>query len=412
MILLKRTPSLIIKSAFFTALVWACTQSCNSGAPCFGQPPSIEAKQTTQELSVDQKVKRHGELLEALREKIRLITEAEMRFYLDGAEESYTWRDKWDTNVAALKPIREEFESLAVDLFINHGNVEGIPESLPETVFSVREQLLKTDHDADTIAVLKGLLKIEPDMDQLKLDLGLALLKTNQFVEANEIIDTITPNSLKNLKRADNKLLSIRAALQTEYEKEKKILADEADDDLPRVELTTTKGPIIVELFENEAPDTVGNFIHLVESGFYTDVIFHRVIAGFMAQTGLASLGSNGYSMKDPGYSIYDEIKGGRSHFYGYLSMAKTDQPDSGGSQFFITYEPTVFLDGRHTVFGRVIKGMENAGRLLPTHETKEEKDKPPEEVVIESVTPDRILTAKVIRKRNHEYRPNKVILE
>lgn len=412
MILLKRTPSLILKVAFFTALVWVGAQSNNFTRHCLGQSPEADAAGSPQPLTVQQKVKRHGELLEAMREKIRLIIEAEMRFYLDGEEESYNWRDQWDTNVAALQPIREEFESLAVDLFINNEDAQGVPDSLPETVFLVREQLLKTDRDADTITILKRLRKIKPDIDQLKLDLGLALLKTNQFAQANEIIDSIPPNTLEDLKGADNKLLKIRAPLQTEYEQEKKILAAEANDELPRVELTTTQGPIIVELFENEAPETVGNFIHLVESGFYTDVIFHRVIARFMAQTGLVAFSDRGYAVKEPGYSIYDETKGGRSHFYGYLSMAKTDEPNSGSSQFFITYEPTVFLDRRHTVFGRVIQGMENAGRLQPTHRTKEEKDKPPEEVPIESITPDRILTAKVIRKRDHQYRPNKVTLE
>lgn len=408
-ILLKRTPSLILKVAFFAALAWVSTQSHNSGDHCFGQSSAPAAEK---ELTVQQKVQRHRELLQAMRDKLRLITEAEMRFYLDGAEESYNWSDKWDTNVAALQPIREEFESLAVDLFINHENAEGVPDSLPETVFSVRKQLLETDRDADTIAVLKRLHKLKPEIDQLKLDLGLALLKTNQFAQANEIIDKIPPNKLEDLEGVDNKLLMIRKPLEAAYEQEAKTITAESEDDLPRVELMTTKGPIIVELFENEAPDTVGNFIHLVESGFYTDVIFHRVIARFMAQTGLVTFSSNGYSMKQPGYSIYDETKGGRSHFSGYLSMAKTDQPNSGGGQFFITYEPTVFLDGRHTVFGRVIQGMENAGRLLPTHEMKEEKDKPPEEVAIESITPDRILSAKVIRKRDHEYKPNKVLLE
>ena len=89
--------------------------------------------------------------------------------------------------------------------------------------------------------------------------------------------------------------------------------------------------------------------------------------------------------------------------------MAKTEQPNSGGSQFFITYQPTIFLNGRHTVFGRVIQGMENAGRLEVTHLEKKVKDKPPEEVLIEEVRPDRILTAKVIRKRDHPYLPKKV---
>ncbi len=418
MILLKQTPSLILKVAFFAALVWVSIQSYNPTARCLGQTTVGQASSSDaaatdeQTLTLPQKIQRHKQLLDAMREKIRLITEAELRFYLDGAEASYDWRDTWDTNVAALQPIREEFETLSVDLFINNGDGDEVPESLPETVFSIREKLLETNRDADTIAVLRRLLKIKPDIDQLKLDLGLALIKTNQFAEANEIIDTIPPSTLESLQGADHKLLPIRMALQSKYEQEKETLAAEADDNLPRVELNTTQGPIIVELFENEAPETVGNFIYLVESGFYTDVIFHRVIARFMAQTGLVAYTDRGYHAKNLDYSIYDETKGGRTHFYGYLSMAKTDAPNSGSSQFYITYEPTVFLDGRHTVFGRVIEGMENALRLLPTHETKEKKDEPPEEVMIESVTPDRILTAKVLRKRDHEYRPNKVTLE
>jgi len=408
-ILVKRTPSSILKVTFFAAVVWVAMQSCGPNVICCGQDPSNGSAPTTQTLSFEQKVDRHGELVKAMREKIRLITQAEMRFYLDGAEESYNWSDQWDTAVADLQPLREEFETISVDLYINNEDAISIPDSLPETIFSVRKKLLKTDHDADTIAVLRRLLIAKPDNEQLKLDLGLALLKTNQFTEANEIIDTITPNVLEKLEDADNQLLRIRVPLQRAYEQEKKILAAEADDDLPRVEINTTQGRIIVELFENEAPDTVGNFIQLVELGFYTDVIFHRVISKFMAQTGLVAFRGNGYVIQRPGYSIYDETKGGRGHFYGYLSMAKTDQPNSGSSQFFITYEPTVALNGRHTVFGRVIQGMDNAGRLQPTHEVKEEKDKPPEEVAIESITPDRILSVKVIRKRNHEYRPNQV---
>jgi len=411
-ILLKRTPSFIRKIAFFAMLAWVSVPTCDATSLCFGQSPTNETSPSPPALTVAQKVDRHGELIEAMKDKIRLISEAEMRFYLDGEEESYNWRDQWENAVATLQPLREEFEAIAIDLFINQDSAQGVPDSLPETIFSVRRKLLTTDRDADTIAVLRKLMILKPDNEQLKLDLGLALLKTNRFAEANEIIDSIPPSVLETLDEADDKLLSIRLPLETEYEKEKKILAAEADDDLPRVELTTTKGPIVVELFENEAPDTVGNFVQLVESGFYTDMVFHRVIARFMAQTGTVAQRGDRYAVREPGYLIYDETKGGRGHFYGYLSMAKTDAPNSGGSQFFITYEPTVFLDGRHTVFGRVIQGMENAGRLQPTHKMKEEKDKPPEEVPIETATPDRILTAKVIRKRDHEYRPNKVTLE
>jgi cyclophilin family peptidyl-prolyl cis-trans isomerase len=173
---------------------------------------------------------------------------------------------------------------------------------------------------------------------------------------------------------------------------------------LPRVLLKTTKGRIEVELFENQAPDTVGNFIHLVENGFYTNITFHRVIPGFMAQTG----GYNTEKMpRDPGYSIFDEYeqKEARDHFQGYLSMANANAPHTGSSQFFLTLVPTPHLDGKHTVFGRIVSGQEVLESLVKTHQlTREGEDKE-----IPDVTPDAIISAEVLRKRDHEYRPRKV---
>ncbi len=181
------------------------------------------------------------------------------------------------------------------------------------------------------------------------------------------------------------------------WKAEQKLRAKEAKaDDLPRVKLTTTKGVIVVELFENEAPDTVGNFISLVKSGFYDNLTFHRVIAGFMAQGGCPEGDGTG----GPGYSIYDECDkpGARKHFRGVLSMAKTNAPNSGGSQFFITFRPTPNLNGKHTVFGRVIEGMDVVAKLK--RRDPQAKDAP---------EPDRILKAEVIRDRGHEYLPKKV---
>ncbi len=418
-----RTPSFTLQVAFFVTLAgWSSAFLLPRCPLCIAQSvskPTVSTAQFTapsnsesnHELALDQKVSRYRALLELMRDEIRLITEAKMRFYLDGVDASYNWKDQWETAVETIEPLRAEFETLATDLFINHADDAGVPESLPDAVFAIRRKLLLSDRDADTISVLRRLLRLQPDHDQLKLDLGRVLLKTNQFAQANELIDSIAREVFEKLEGADDDILMVRSQLQSAYEKEKKILAAEAlADDLPRVELMTTQGPVVVELFENEAPDTVGNFIHLVENGFYTDIVFHRVIAGFMAQTGTFVRTGNGYANKSIAYTIYDETRNGRQHFSGYLSMAKTDKPDSGGSQFFITYAPTGFLDGRHTVFGRVIQGMENVGRFEVTFEMKEgEKDKPPKEELIESAIPDRILTAEVIRKRDHQYTPNKV---
>jgi cyclophilin family peptidyl-prolyl cis-trans isomerase len=180
--------------------------------------------------------------------------------------------------------------------------------------------------------------------------------------------------------------------------KEQEIRGAEAEaDDLPRVLLKTSKGEILVELFENEAPQTVGNFVSLVESGFYDGLSFHRVLPGFMAQGGCP----DGDGLGGPGYNIYCECfeKNHRKHFRGSLSMAHGRPRDTGGSQFFITFKRTSHLDGVHTVFGRVIEGIEVLEKIQ-----RRNPDAPgpkPE--------PDKIVEAKVVRKRPHEYKPTKV---
>ena len=114
-------------------------------------------------------------------------------------------------------------------------------------------------------------------------------------------------------------------------------------------------GDIVIELFDKEAPGTVQNFIDLINKGFYNGLRFHRVIPGFVAQGGCP----NGNGTGGPGYTIKDELVGNpHKHERGALSMAHRG-PNTGGSQFFIVYEPQPHLDGVHTVFGKVIEGMD-----------------------------------------------------
>jgi len=167
---------------------------------------------------------------------------------------------------------------------------------------------------------------------------------------------------------------------------------------LPRVELTTSKGKIVLELFENEAPNTVANFISLVEKGFYNGVIFHRVLPTFMAQGGDPS----GTGRGGPGYTIDDECGNRfpqyRKHFRGSISMANAG-PNTNGSQFFLTFVPTSFLDGRHTVFGRIVEGFEvlaDIQRVDPSDEDAKISE------------PDKIVEAKVLNKRDHAYEVKK----
>jgi cyclophilin family peptidyl-prolyl cis-trans isomerase len=171
--------------------------------------------------------------------------------------------------------------------------------------------------------------------------------------------------------------------------------AEAKADDLPRVKLTTTKGEIVIELFENEAPETVGNFISLVEKGFYDKLTFHRVLKNFMAQGG----DPKGDGSGGPGYQIYCECykPEHRKHFQGSLSMAHAGR-DTGGSQFFLTFRQTPHLNGKHTCFGRVIEGMDVLSKIQ--RRDPQGQNQP---------APDSIVKAEVLRKRDHVYQPHKV---
>lgn len=126
--------------------------------------------------------------------------------------------------------------------------------------------------------------------------------------------------------------------------------------------IRTARGVIRIALFAREAPRTVNNFVFLARQGFYDGVTFHRVIPGFVAQTG----DPTGTGAGGPGYEFEDEFSPALRHDGpGVVSMANAG-PNTNGSQFFITYAALPHLDGRHTVFGRVIEGMKVLRRLTP----------------------------------------------
>ena len=144
----------------------------------------------------------------------------------------------------------------------------------------------------------------------------------------------------------------------------------------------TNMGEFEVELFEDKTPITTKNFIDLAQEGFYDEVIFHRIIDGFMIQGGEPT----GTGMGGPGYTIEDEFTPELTHeSEGILSMANTGRPHTGGSQFFITLAATPWLDGHHTVFGKVVKGMEVVREI--GHVKTGPQDRPVHDVVINKIT-------------------------
>ncbi|MBI3099133.1 MAG: peptidylprolyl isomerase [Planctomycetes bacterium] len=158
---------------------------------------------------------------------------------------------------------------------------------------------------------------------------------------------------------------------------------------LPLVVIHTDKGDILLELFEEDAPNSVANFINLIEKKFYDGLAWHRVIADFMIQGGdpnSRDADPSNDGQGGPGYRIRDEFSA-RKHERGTLSMANSG-PDTNGSQFFITHKPTEWLDGKHSVFGRVLSGQDVVDKIQQG---------------------DKMTSIEVRQKRNHPYEPVKL---
>jgi peptidyl-prolyl cis-trans isomerase B (cyclophilin B) len=131
----------------------------------------------------------------------------------------------------------------------------------------------------------------------------------------------------------------------------------------------TDRGPVRVELYPDKAPLTVANFVNLAKRGFYDGLNFHRVIKDFMIQGGCPQ----GTGTGGPGYKFEDEANNGVRHERGVLSMANAG-PNTNGSQFFITHVATPWLDGKHTVFGKVVDGMDVVDKVVQGDKIKSVK--------------------------------------
>ena len=156
--------------------------------------------------------------------------------------------------------------------------------------------------------------------------------------------------------------------------------------------IKTSEGEMVAEFWPEVAPNTVENFKKLARSGFYDGTAFHRIVKGFMIQGGdpltKDPAKESRYGTGDPGYKIKAEFNG-RSHERGVLSMARSSDPDSAGSQFFICLANVSRLDHQYTTFGKIIKGDDVLGKIGDTEVTTSdsgERSKPTKRVTVESI--------------------------
>ena len=250
-------------------------------------------------------------------------------------------------------------------------------------------------------AVADAILAGNPkDAEALNLG-GVSHFAVHDFEKAGTLLESARAEGGEVFQQLGERYVGDCARYAELWKTEQQIrVREEKANDLPRVLLRTSGGDIELELFENEAPNTVANFISLVEKKFYDGIAFHRVIPTFMAQGGDPNTldeDPNNDGSGGPGYTIPCECyaAGARMHFQGSISMAHAGK-DTGGSQFFLTHLPTAHLNPNpqgprgpsgHTVFGRVAKGLDVA-------------------LAIEQG--DKIESAQVLRKRDHPYVPKK----
>lgn len=330
--------------------------------------------------------------LQQWRDILKDLRDLKARFQTASPEEGEKIRARWDELIAKGNALLPELQSAALETYKAAPNLD---RQLTRLLYSFADDAAKQDRYETARELAEALIANGSGVTQAYDVAGVAAFALNDYDKAKDYLQEAAAAGV--ISEKGREFLATADDYKRYWQEEQELRKKEAEaDDLPRVKITTNKGEIVVELFENEAPGAVGNFISLVERGFYDGLVFHRVLPQFMAQGGDPSGDGTG----GPGYNIYCEVNkpGYRRHFQGSLSMAHAG-PNTGGSQFFLTFLPTPSLNGKHTVFGRVVEGMD----VLP----KLQRIDPGESVKPE---PDKIVKAEVIRKRpGVEYVPNKV---
>lgn len=258
-------------------------------------------------------------------------------------------------------------------------------------ILRLAEAYQMSNRHAEAVTVVDALLDLEPGQPRgylLRGQLRQALGSFDAAVDDFRKVGTF-PIDAKNGRMVDALLeqaLALQKAWPEELQARKR---DEAKGDLPRVEIQTGRGKILLELFEDDAPNTVANFLSLVQARFYDGIRFHSAVPGQVIQ------GGDPYSRNPedprmgrggPGYRIPTQTSA-RRHWRGVITMARAEL-DTDGSQFFLTIQPLPHLDGKYAVFGRVLEGQDVVDKLRPG---------------------DLITGIQIARKRDHPYVPEKL---
>lgn len=344
-------------------------------------------------MKVPELTKLYKQETENLRDACKTLRREGARFFHADSANAPTHGKNWQSESTKAKKIFQRLKEISLVLFLKSDSPND------DLAKMARFMLSKSFQDGRlgiSYKVNKKLLDSFPDDQQLIDDFARVAAYTNDFETAAEFAES-NKATIAKFPVFDMSLFSGVTEMKEKWKQEQTLRQQEAkQDDLPRVEFETTKGKIVIELFENEAPHTVGNFVSLVEQDYYKDLIFHFVIRNYQVRNGL-------YSLKAPretGYKIVDESANpnARHLFRGSVSMAPP-LTTTGASEFFINLSPEPFIQTkvRPIVIGHVIEGMEVVESLNVTAklDPKSTGFQP-----LEGAQPDMILSSRVVRKR------------
>lgn len=339
------------------------------------------------------------------RKSLKAMWIAQARYQHATKAESYDYGKQWRENAIEGQQAYQKVKELSMEIFLK---TEKPTQEQFELVFKMALASAIEGRVGIANRVFKKMLKLRPDDERIWMNASRVAIFTNDFEIANRLLQE-KPKLIEELPKQEIVLFSTLEKFGERWTKEAAIRKAEAEaDDLPRVELTTPKGKIVIELFENEAPHTVGNFIHLVEAGHYEDAFFYPVLRNFRAQSGLYFRNNQ---PKPTNYEIVDESNAENAREVCRGSIATIDKGNTvGAGQFSIYTAPYPFADGE-TVFGRVISGMD-AVDALKVNSRFNKKTGMSEQVKSKDgdMPDDFIESAKVLRKRpNVDYQPKKL---
>ena len=358
------TPLFSIKQFCSAAL---CVAIAISSGSCWGQlmqqdekpdppPRNVALEYPVSELeamSLEQLNAKLKELTPDFRKTLKAMWIAKARYEHADKADSYGYSKTWRENAIQGQTAYQKIKELSLQIYLK-------TEKPTDEQFKLAFQMALASVDEGRVGivhrVLKKMSKLRPKDESVRTFAGRVAIFTNDFEAADSLLKT-KPKLVEDLTRQEQILFENLDGFATLWTKEKAIREAEAKaDDLPRVELMTSKGKIVIELFENEAPHTVGNFIHLVESGFYENTLFYPVIRNYRSQAGFVFQGKPP-EMTD--YKIVDESQAADARQVCRGSIASLPSGNTFcGAQFSIYSAPFPFGE-QETVFGRVISGMD-----------------------------------------------------